>query len=142
MNFISGNSEDEIGKYLAQFYEENTGLKLYMPYSAIGVHDGANLLGVAIFTDYNGSNIELHGYGPGCFTKRSIKFLFNYVFNELECNILRARPSVNNKKAVNMLKKLGFKVECRLEDYFEKNVDALMFKYRKNWAKRWINVST
>jgi len=142
MKFVSGNSEDDIGKWLANFYKENTGLKLYMPYSAIGAHDNFNLIGVAIFTDYNGSNIELHGYGPGCFTRKSIKYLFNYVFNELGCNILRARPSIKNKKAIRMLCKLGFKIECKLDDYIDKNEDAIMYKYKRSWAKRWINVST
>lgn len=141
MHFISGNYEDEIGKFLGKWWEENTGNLLRWPFSAIGVCNNNNVIGVAIFVDYTGSNIEAHVYAPKCLTRKSLKYFFNYVFNELKCNILRTKIIITNKKALELVNKLDFTYEYTLEQFYgkSKNEDAVMFKFKKEQAYKWIN---
>lgn len=142
MSFASGNSDDEIGKWLGRWWEENSGNKLYGPYSAIGYHDDLKLKGVAIFTDYTGSNIEIHLHAPNCINTASLKYLFNYVFNELKCNVLRVKPKKSNKKIRSLLVRIGFVYECTLDDYYGPTEDdyALVYKFRRNWARKYIKL--
>lgn len=140
MNFASGNSDDDIGKWLGKFYEENTGRKLSGPYSAIGCHYNLELKGVFIFMDYTGSNIEIHGYAPGHLSRQFIRKIANYVFNELECNVLRVKINKNNKKFRSVVMRIGFVFDCVLDDYFALNEEAIIYKYRRSWAKKWIKL--
>jgi len=141
MRFISGNYADETGKFLGQWWEENTGNLLRWPFSAIGVLRNDDLVGVAIFVDYTGSNVEAHVFAPNCLTKSSLRYFFNYVFNVLECNILRVKPFITNRKALEIINNLGFTYEYTLEQYYgpSKAEDAIMFKIKKDQVSKWVN---
>lgn len=141
MKFISGNCYDEVGRFLGEWWKENTGHALYDVYSAIGVHDGNYVLGVAIFTDYTGSNIEIHVCMPKRISKVFIKYILNYIFNELNCNILRVKAHEDSPKSIDILYRLGFKHECDLEKYYGKNENAVMLKFNREQAKKWINLN-
>lgn len=142
MEFISGNSEDEVGRLLAKFWENNTGKKLYSPYSAIGyISLSRRLDGVVLFTEYTGSNVEVHFKGYRCLNRAVIRKIGDYVFNDLKCNVLRVKPHSKDEKIIEYIKRLGFEYECTLNKYYDIDDHAVIFKIDREKAKKWISLN-
>jgi len=83
-----------------------------------------------------GYGISPHYWGNGYF-QESANIILNYIFNDLCLHRVVARTSALNQASINGLKKVGFKVEGRMKDYYKKNnglwFDAiLMAKVRNN----------
>lgn len=141
---ITGTHEDSIGQMIAGWFNQNSDSTIQPPYSAMAWRkDNTNSIldGECVFTDYTGSNIEIHLYAPMCMNRKTIKDVYNYVFKQLKCNRLTAKPYYTNEKLLRLLPRLGFEYEGKLKDYYgpaEKPIDALIYKLTKNNASRWI----
>lgn len=138
-NFVSGNSETASGRLLAKFWEDNTKEKLYAPYSVIGIID-KSIVGAALFTEYTGSNIDLHFVGRGCINKTVIKVLLNYIFNELKCNVVRAKLHSTEPKIIDYIQRLGFVYEHTLDSYYNLEDHAILYKMNRKDAAKWIKL--
>ena len=145
MEFVCGNSLDEIGQFLGKWYIDNAvEASLNPPYSAIGFVKSNELKGVATFTEYTGSCIDLHIYMPGCLTRQSIKFILNYVFNDLNCCIYTAKPMRSNKKLLRILNKLDKDAYLTvIPRYYgrTKDKDAVLHVFTREWASKWIKLN-
>lgn len=145
MIFSSGNSNDFNGKILAKFWKKYTGKELYSPYSAVGIHSSVSrvLLGVIIFTEYTGSNVEVHmvTVNKRALDRATIRYIADYVFNYLNCNVLRVKLHSKTQKYIEKyLIRLGFKYEFTLEKYFGVDSDAIMYKFIRDNATKWIKL--
>jgi len=139
---ITGNSLDKVGKYLGLWFNNNSEYYFNAPYSALGfLNDEGNIKGVAIFNDYTGSNIEVHFHGKDCFNKHSLNRIATYVFDELKCNRLTAKPYSTNIELINYLIRLGFKEEAQLKYYYGLNEHAIVYTMTKNEANKWIKLN-
>lgn len=118
MYTISGTHESAVGMYIAHSWAKNVDSPLVPPYSAIGWVKNNKLVAQAIFMDYRGSNIEIHIYGPGFFTRQGLRDAFNYVFVQLKCNRLTARLKGDDNKLLNLLPRLGFEYEGVSKQYY------------------------
>lgn len=142
MRYIAGSSEDINGQIVAKWFEEKTKNKTYAPYSAIGFYK-EKLEAAVIFTDYNGANIEIHIYGPKCLTRYTISVCLDYVFNQLKCVRLTAKPRRENKYLLKILSKFGLEYEATLKQYYgeTRGKDAIVYRLTKEKAKKWIEIN-
>jgi len=141
MHPIYGTHTDSVGYLLKGYFEQNTGYPITGPFSALGwVHEG-KLVGQCVFTDFTGANIEIHLYAPRIFTRKTIKDVYDYVFNKLKCERLTAKPYCTNEKLLQLLERIGFVYECTQEKYYkegEQVIDAKVYKLTKSTIPSWI----
>lgn len=133
MRVISGTWQDRIGNELAQWYINKTGLYFSTSFSAIGWVSDGELNSVAVFTDYNGYNIELHYVGWRKLTKDKIRYISDYVFNQLKCIRLTVKVCKSDKYIVKYLLRLGMSYEGTLKRYhgLTPEFDALIYSILK-----------
>jgi RimJ/RimL family protein N-acetyltransferase len=123
----------EESEAVAKWVMDRLGQKLAGPYWAIGVTDGREICGGVVLNDWNGANIGITIYGPGCMRKTIIRGVFSYVFKGLEARRITARTLATNDRMAKILPRLGFVYECRQIDYFEAG-DALQYRMlRDEW---------
>lgn len=142
MRMASGTCEDKVGQAIGKWFCEQTEKDLSTSYSAIGYFDAhSNLVGCAIFVDFNHFNIEVHFLGRKLLTKDKIKHIIHYVFNQLKCARLTIKITRSDKKIGKILEKIGFSYEGTLKHYYglTRQEDALVFGMLKNSVpSRWL----
>ncbi len=88
-----------------------------------------------LFENFNGANIDCHVAGEK-FTRQMIKFGFGYCFNQLKAKRMTAKISVENKKSLRFVERLGFEPEAVLKDYWPSGDVLIMVMMRENC--KWI----
>jgi hypothetical protein len=117
----------------------NLGVAIHPPFTAIGgTVDGQTLCAGAVFNDFNGSNIEITLFGPGCFTRGNVRAMYHYAFVQLQANRLSAKTRKRNKLVRRLLPRLGFVFEGTLKNYYGMGEDALTFRLDPAVAKKWM----
>ena len=103
---------------------------------AIGViNDDKEVVGAALFQEYNGHNVELAYYGPNTLTPHIVRTLASVAMNGLHCDRMTVRTGKKNKALTKSIKKLGFVYEG-IQRRFYGNDDAVMFGlYGNNLAR-------
>lgn len=135
---------DPIGQSLAAHFIQNTGYPITGPYMAMGWVNKIGLIGQAIFTDYTGANVEIHLYAPKCMNRQTVKSVYKYVFKDLKCVRLTAKPYSTNEFLLHLLPRLGFEYEGKQEKYYkdkEQIIDAMVFKLLENNIPKWVNIN-
>lgn len=125
---------------VAEWAQDRLGPLLFTAYRAFGVTDEAGALrGAMLFHDYNGSNIEITIYGPGCVSRGLVRFAFDYAFRVNGAGRLTARTRRGNARMRKMLPKLGFTYEGTSKQYFgpSRADDALNYALFPQAAARW-----
>lgn len=126
---------------VAEWAQDRLGPLLFTAFRAFGVEgSGGALCGAMLFHDYNGSNIEITIYGPGCINRRFIRYAFDYAFRVNRAARLTARTRRSNARMRKMLPKLGFIYEGTSKQYFGPNRgdDALNYALFPPAAARWM----
>lgn len=142
MYTIGGTSNDEIGSLLGNWYANKLKFDFSPPFSAVGFLNENGIQGAALFSDYNGSNIEMHYYGPRCVTRQNFKVVLDYVFNQLKCNRFTVKPYRKDKILIDIVKRLGFIYEGELKNYYgiKSEEDAIIYYMTKIEANKWIKL--
>lgn len=142
---VYGNYEDSIGMMLAGHFVKKTGYPITGPYLAMGWIQDGKLIGLAIFNDYTGSNMEIHIHGPGAMTRRSLREAYNFVFNINGCHRLTAKVYTHNQKLLQVLERIGFVYEFTQEKYYKENdgtiTDAAVYKLTRENVPEWIKLN-
>lgn len=126
---------------VAEWAQDRLGPMLFSSYRAFGVaDDDGQLRGAMLFHDYNGSNIEITIYGPGCIRRALICYAFDYAFRVNRAERLTARTRRGNARMRKMLPKLGFIYEGTSKHYYGPNRgdDALNYALFPPAAARWM----
>lgn len=135
MEIVTGCDDD-----VAKWASIKLGQQVCPPYLCVGFADQGVWQGAAIFNDYNGTNVELTIYGPGCLTREAIRFVFDYAFRQLHVLRVTARTRRGNADMRKLLPRIGFMFEGTAKRYFgpTKQDDALLFVMFPANADRWI----
>ena len=99
---------------------------------AIGVEvDGVLVVGV-MYDGWTGSSIAIHSRcdDPRSTSREFYQHIFGYPFNQLGVKRLTGLVAASNQKAQRIDKKLGFREEARLADYFPDG-DAIIYIMRR-----------
>jgi RimJ/RimL family protein N-acetyltransferase len=109
VNVVFG-CDQEVGKWVADQLGQ-TGFAGYFM-SAIGVFDGPQIIGGAVFHNYYAKEgvIEMSSacIDSRWLTRRMIRAIFTYVFDLLECQLVVMRVSSNNSVMLNIANRFGF----------------------------------
>jgi RimJ/RimL family protein N-acetyltransferase len=76
--------------------------------------------------------------------KSTIKDVYRYVFEQLKCERLTAKPYCTNKKLLQLLTRLGFEYECTQERYYKEGdevIDAEVYKLTKENIPKWVGLN-
>lgn len=136
MRLVFGR-DDEVAAWTSQ----HLGMAIHPPYTAMGVADlDGNLCGGAVFTDWNGSNIEIAICGPGAMKRGVVRAAFSYVFLQVGASRLTAKTKRGNLLMRKMLPKFGFEFEATLKRYYgvQRENDALVFRLDPATALKWM----
>lgn len=98
-------------------------------------------LAVALFTDYNKANINIHiSAVPGkqWFRREFLWYCFHYPFEVLGVKRLTGVVASNNKQAIKFDENLGFILEATLKDAHPEG-DLLVYAMVKDQC-RWLNL--
>lgn len=106
----------------------------------IAVTSGGNLLGGNIFTGYTGTSIHTHtaGFAPGWASRDFLWCIFHYCFVQLGCKKVFGQVPESNTKALEIDRKLGFKIVARIEDVFPDGACLLLALAREDC--RWLDI--
>lgn len=135
MQLIFGH-DAEVGAWAAQ----KIGIPLSPPFVAIGVADEKELRGAAIYNNWNGWQIEMSIYGPGCLTRGIIRsLLLAYPFDDIGAGRVTARTKRSNKAMQKLFPRLGFEMEGVLKRFYgpTKADDAFIYRLDRQAAERW-----
>jgi len=138
---VYGTHLEAHGQLIAELFTVNTGYSITGPFSAMGWVKNGQIAGQVIFNDYTKANIEIHIYAVGCISRKSIRELYSYVFKELKCSRITAKPYATNEKLLQLLERLGFVYECTQEAYYrenDKDIDAKVYKLMKYNIPKWV----
>lgn len=141
MHTIYGGHTDSVGLMLAGYFTRNTGYPITGSFTAMGWVKDNQLVGQAIFNDFTGANIEIHLHAPNCVNRKTVRDVYNYVFNQIKCERLTAKPYCTNKKLLQLLYRLGFVYEAIQEKYYrdgDQIIDAIVYKLTKDNIPDWV----
>lgn len=128
------------GQLIGQWYTQNSGNKLAAPYLVMGWVKKQQITGVLVFNDYNGSQISVHAYLPQRLTQGKIKFVLNYVFNQLKCSRLTAILGENQSYVRSLVERGGFVEEAYLKNWWGEGKDGVVYRMLKADAQRWLKM--
>lgn len=96
--------------------------------SFIAVQDG-EIKGVAIFNNYEESNIELSIIvdTPKACNRPILRAIFSYPFEQLGLNRVTVRTRAKSKATRKLIRRLGFTPEGRSRRFFKDNDDAMIY---------------
>jgi len=142
---VYGSDKDSIGLMIAGHFIRNTGYPITPPYFAMGLIKDYKLVGQAIFNDYTGANMEIHLHAPQFITRKTIRDVYNFVFNINGCERLTAKPFKCNEKLLHILERIGFVYEFTQEKYYKEAdgtiLDALVYKLTRENIPNWVKLN-
>jgi hypothetical protein len=110
------------------------------PFVAIGfiLHD--KLAGACIFNGWNGANLDITIFGPGCLQRSAIRTAYRYAFQQTGATRLTARTKRSNKLMRELMPRLGFVQEFVMIKYYGpmRADDAFCFRLTPFDAQRWM----
>lgn len=116
----------------------------YIPGSCtgIGVIKDGELIGGALYCQYNGHSVWAHIGGVGRWVTRELLFfLFDYPFRQLGVNQILGQVDGCNAKAIRFDEHLGFERVAEIPQAGKDGSDLLIYSMKKN-ACRWLNEQT
>jgi len=88
------------------------GVSIVPPYVTLVLMDGEKIRAVALFNNYQASNIDLSIVADGAeFQRKHVRALFTYPFKTLKVNRISVRTSADNIKVRKLIRRLGFEPE-------------------------------
>jgi len=111
-----------------QLVEQACGVTIEGPYSGLVLFKGGEIIGAAIFTNYDHYDVQMGGVLTG--EEVGIKIsrqIAHYVFVQMNCQRCTAITPRSNIKAQTALTRLGFVFEGVMREHFPNREDGFMF---------------
>lgn len=125
-------------KYILAWAREVYGFEFHPPCVTIGIAKDGELIGAVVFNNYTGPDIEASVMGePRAFTPTVIRTCFRYAFQTSGCVRATLRTRKKNRKARELIERMGFRQEGCLKRYYG-NDDAVIYGLLKEQAARWM----
>lgn len=112
-------------------------------YEAIGVLKDGRLTGGVVYSEYREiapgcHDMRMHCAGdPGWLTKTTLRAFFGYPFRQIGCIRVTATVARANRRALDMNRRLGFKIEGCIRDGYGPGRDGLLLGMLRREC-RWI----
>jgi RimJ/RimL family protein N-acetyltransferase len=140
MKFVVGRDAEVL-----DYTSHNIGHPLAPSCIAFGVIDGDDpgglLHGGVVLSGWNGANIYITIWMPGCLKRNLIRDCYRYVFNQLGCQRMSAHTKRENLVMRKLFPRLGFEFEGMQKRYFgpSRGEDALQFVLTRDNAQKWMD---
>jgi len=124
------NQNDRVADYLIS---KGAGTH-YHNFQSIGFEKNGKLIGGVVYDSYEaGYRCAIAAAGEiGWLTRRTLGYIFDYPFNQLNVKIMTASAFSQNKKSCKVLEGIGFKEQTRIPE-FSANGDLIIYvMYRKD----------
>lgn len=125
---------------VAQWVSTFTGKPFQPPYTAIGSVQDGRLTGGFVFTDFNGTSIELSLAGHGVTHRGLWRAILHYVFDQLKADRIQIHTAVSNRTVQKLAPRLGFAFEGKSRNFYGRE-DALVYSLVRDdlpsFRKRW-----
>ena len=108
---------------------------------SIANHDAFGaFLGGFVITGYLGHSVCIHmaGTSPSWCSRELLWMLFDYVFRSLKCGVAFALIASDNKHALELNIRAGFRHETAVRDAFAPGRDMVVLAMRRETCK-WLN---
>lgn len=99
--------DEQVGQWLFEFYKRPP-LKFD---KALGVIRDGNLVGAVLYSNWNGSNVELSYFGHRTLTLGILRSIFIFGIKEFDIARMTVITSKKNRQFMRSLQKIGFKIE-------------------------------
>lgn len=110
-------------------------------YVAIGFSRGSEIVGAVIFTDWRpvpgGGSIHIWAAGHNWISRRTLKAIFDYPFNQLGCHRVHTFIAKQNRTSRKLAEGVGFKFEGVGRKLINTHLDAMIYSILKDEC-RWI----
>lgn len=113
-----------IGKSTGGTYSTETGI-------FIGYEINNKISVVVACTDYNGCSCQFHIGIETIAPINFLKFCFQYGFEQLKVNKILTVVESSNVKSLRYSQKVGFKIECKIENAGKNNGDLYILSITK-----------
>lgn len=125
---------------VATWVGNRIGVPMTPPYTAIGFldRDGALAAGFVFYGYVPGGNVDMAVAARGMLTRGAIRAVAHYAFVQAGAARISVRPPASNERAIDILKRAGFKPEAPLKHFYGKGAPALQLRIFKSEAKRWL----
>lgn len=128
--------DEAVANWVASF----TGKPFQPPYTAFGsVHEG-RITGGFVFTNFNGTSIELSLAGHGVTHRGLWRAILHYVFDQLKAHRIEIHTSENNTVVKKLAPRLGFAFEGKSRNFYGREhalVYSLVRDDLPSFRKRW-----
>ena len=94
------------------------GLDLAQPYVGLVFHNRGEHVATAIVNGYGHGNCFLTLVITGPVTMGQARYLFRYIFEQLDCQRITATTLTTNGRAIHAMRKMGFRYEGILRGYY------------------------
>ena len=116
-----------------------------MLHQCIANYDSCDVLrGGVLYTDYMGGSLQMHmaGFHPNWITKALLFLAFDYPFKQLQLKKVFALVPEWNVLSRNMCQRLGFIIEYRTDDVFNRvdGVDGMYLLSMRKEACKWLEM--
>lgn len=94
-----------------------------------GFHKDGKIVGGVVFYDWRIEDMvfSVAFEDSGCITRRILRVLFDYPFNQVGCHRITAYTDVDNEVSNKQLKRLGFQKEGRYREISRERKDANIY---------------
>jgi RimJ/RimL family protein N-acetyltransferase len=110
--------------------------------SYIGFKEDNKIIGAIFFSNYDKHNVFIHIAfdTPRCVSRKHIKLMFDYIFNQLNCRRTTATCDSENNRVQKLIEGVGFTQEGLIRKMVainNKEIDVIIYGMLKNEC-RWI----
>ena len=108
------------GETVAHFVADRTGVDAFQaPYQAFGwANDAGEILGGAVFNNWNGANVELSVAGRGVVSRQAFKDIAEYCFGQLGLRRITMHTRASNIRLIDQAVRAGFAREGFRKGWF------------------------
>ena len=98
-------------------------------FAAIGIAEDGELISGALFHDYREYMVEMSfaSTSPTWCSRKTLKALFDYPFNQLGVTRINANCAKGNKKMRDIVRRIGFKQEGCARKGYDGKQDAVLY---------------
>lgn len=119
---IAVNEDAKVCGWVQDQYQ----VRFLPPLTAIGITRHGQIVGAAVFNNFEGSNIELSCLGKGAFPRSICRLLARTAFEVNGCERVTIRVRADNAYVLKLAGKFGWVMEGVLRKYYG-NVDCVVF---------------
>lgn len=137
---MTSEAEIAVAEYVARLCPGVEHWTDWGPFRALGIASADVLVAGVVFSQMNGFDalVSIGSTSPRWATKRRIRAILTFAFDDLKLVRLTAMTSIKNTRARQFLKRLGFREEGKKLKGFDGQTHMMIYGLTRRDAARWL----